>query len=85
MKWSWVSPNNVVPSVNETDGTKAEYTAVIEMIPEYNGQQLKCDISYEGLPAGTYPPIGFEFATNVPTYSHEYRTPGSFVVLCKYW
>ena len=73
MQWSWVSPNISLTAVNYTDETKAEYTVVLEIRPEYNGRQLRCDIIYDKLTPGTYPRT-WDFATNVPQYRHNYTT-----------
>ena len=59
------------------------YTTVVEMVPEYHGRQLRCDVFYDPMPNGTYP-SEWDFALNVPTYTKTLIPEGSFNILCKY-
>ena len=81
MQWYWLLEGCHIPTENWTNGRMVEYTAVVQMVPEYDGRLLKCDITFDPLPTGTYP-VAWDFATNQPGYYYEYTTPVE--VLCKY-
>ena len=85
MQLSWASPNVKLNTVqNPTQGgMQAMYTVVMEIVPEYNGRQMRCDIWYDPMPSATYP-SEWDFAINVPEFTYTFAAGGSFNVLCKY-
>ena len=67
MQWSWDAGTSLNP-VKWTNGTMVQSTVLLEMVPEYNGYQLHCSITYDDA---------------VPRYRYDYVTPEPFDILCK--
>ena len=83
MQWSWADTGINLNAVKQANGTMVQHTVVLEMMPEYDGRQLKCDVTYDKPPTGTYP-SDWDFDTLAPDYSYRYTTPGRFEIWCKY-